>query len=202
MTTCPSVAAPSSRGGGFTDPKFTSFAPLGDDLLPCWLDTFSPLEQRIHSPTKSLMLALPSNSFLGGFIRLAEDPLAFKSVEHLLIDGMDTPYESRQFPCIRWFGHLRNSLKSLVLDSVAVNPRIIAAFPRLEFLFVRVPRTLLCSIRTKAATSTSPISAMLSRARFGSTSTLGTSKQVFSPRSRLVHWVRTQLGLTQETSMG
>jgi hypothetical protein len=54
--------------------------------------------------------------------------------------GGNSSYKFQQSPCIRWFGHLGNTLKELELDPVAVNPRIIAEFPRLEYLLTRCAR--------------------------------------------------------------
>jgi len=116
------------------------FLILRDERLRCWLDTFSPSDQRIHSLTKCLMLTLPANSSPGEFTRFPAYASAFKNLRHLLINGRNSLHVSQQFPCIRWFGHLRNTLKSLELNSVAVNPCIIAAFPRLEFLSARCSR--------------------------------------------------------------
>lgn len=109
---------------------------LGDKLLRRWFDTFSPSDERIHSFVKTLVL-YPSSDFLGNFVHFQEYVPAFKSLEHLLINGRMMPYECHQFPYIRWFGHLKHTLKVLQLESVTVNPHIVAGFPRLEFLLVR-----------------------------------------------------------------
>jgi hypothetical protein len=117
---------------------------LGDKLLERWLDTFSPSNERIHSFVRILAIHPPDELF-GNFIRLQEYAQAFKSLEYLLINGRMSPYEYHQFPCIRWFGHLRNTLKFLELESVAINPQVIAGFPQLEFLLlrcVRLPSTI------------------------------------------------------------
>lgn len=109
---------------------------FGRKLLRRWFDTFSPSDERIHSFVKFLKLC-PSSDFFGDFVHLQEYAPAFKNLEHLLINGRTSRYEHHQFPCIRWFGHLKNTLKSLHLENAVVDPRIVAGFPRLEFLLVR-----------------------------------------------------------------
>lgn len=111
------------------------FIILGGKQLQTWLDTFSPSDERIHSLAKGLILSPPANGApLSNFLRIADYAPAFKNLEHFLLNGMDTLYQSQQFSFIRWFGHLRNTLKSLELCGTAVHPRIITAFPRLEYL--------------------------------------------------------------------
>ena len=112
---------------------------LGGKLLRRWFDTFSPSDERIHSFVKILAL-YPSSNFFANFPRLQEYASAFKNLEHLLINGRTSPYECYQFPCIRWFGHLKNTLKSLQLENIAVNPHVVAGFPQLELLVVRCSR--------------------------------------------------------------
>lgn len=111
-----------------------NFITLEDKRFRYWLDTFSSSDGHIHSLVEGLILCPPEvNAPPCDFMRIAEYAPAFKNLQHLL-DGWRSPYESQPFPFIRWFGHLRNTLKSLELCRVAVNPLMIAAFPRLEYL--------------------------------------------------------------------
>ena len=116
------------------------FLTLGSKLWQCWFGTFSPSNQRIHSLVKILILYLPTGPSSVDFVSLAEYAPAFKNIEHLQTNGTSSLFAFQQFPYIRWFGHLKNDLKVLGLNGVAVNPRIIAGFPRLEHLFFQCSR--------------------------------------------------------------
>ena len=101
-----------------------------------WFDTFPLSNQRIRPSVRNLILCLPTHPFVN-FVRLQEYP-AFKNLAYLNIDGTGSSlYKSQQFPYTRCFGHLRNTLKTLALDYVALHPCIIVGFPRLERLLVR-----------------------------------------------------------------
>lgn len=118
---------------------FFYFLILGNKLFRRWLDAFSPSDNHIHSAVKVLILH-PSLDSFEDFMRFAEYAPAFRNLEHLLINGRGLPYESQRSTCIRPFGHLGNNLKTLQLEYLDVNPRIIARFPRLEFLIMESPR--------------------------------------------------------------
>ena len=111
------------------------FLVLGGRLWQRWIDTFSPSNLRIHSFVRGLKLCPPTGLDLA---HLVEYLPAFRNLQYLYINGRNTVYRYQQFPCIRWFGHLRNTLKVLELNYVAINPRIIAGFPRLERLILRL----------------------------------------------------------------
>ena len=109
---------------------------LSGGLWQRWFDTFPLSNQRIRPSVRSLILCLPTHPFVN-FVRLREYP-AFKNLAYLNIDGTGSSlYESQQFPYTQCFGHLRSTLKTLALDCVALHPRIIVGFPRLERLLVR-----------------------------------------------------------------
>ena len=116
------------------------FLILGDKSLASWFDTFSPSDQRIHSFVKVLTLYLPSVRPRVNFMRFAEYAPAFKNLERLSINGRKPPHDSWGCLRLRWFGHLKHTLKALSLESVATNLRIIAEFPQLESLVVRYCR--------------------------------------------------------------
>ena len=101
--------------------------------LQLWVDKFSPSDGRIHSFVKILELWPPHNAFE----YFKEHALAFKRLESLTIKGGRPPYRFQLFLRTHWFSHLRDSLRSLQLEDVVLSPRIIAGFPRLEFLVVR-----------------------------------------------------------------
>jgi hypothetical protein len=112
---------------------FFRFVILGGPLLRLWVDKFSSSDGRIHSFVKILVLCPPSNPFE----YFKGHALAFKGLESLAIKGVWSPRGFQLFPCIHWFSHLRDTLKSLHLENVVLSPRTIAEFPRLEFLVVQ-----------------------------------------------------------------